>query len=109
MMPDVTPVSKSVCDARHTSLDEKVEELRRVDEKRLDAHHEDIAELKKLQIQNTMILDRLTAQQEKMDARLSKIEQKPAEKWGLVVKTAITSIVSALAGGLIVAIAAYIK
>ena len=108
-MPDVTPVPKSVCDARHTSLDEKVEELRRVDEKRLDAHHEDSAELKKLQIQNTVILDRLTAQQEKMDARLSKIEQKPAEKWGLVVKTAITSIVSALAGGLIVAIAAYIK
>ena len=108
-MPDVTPVPKSVCDARHTSLDEKVEELRRVDEKRLGAHHEDIAELKKLQIQNTMILDRLTAQQEKMDARLNKIEQKPAEKWGLVVKTAITSIVSALAGGLIVAIAAYIK
>lgn len=108
-MPDVTPVPKSVCDARHQALEDKVEELRRVDEKRLDAHHEDIAELKKLQMQNTMILKQLADQQAKMDARLSKIEQKPAEKWGLVVKTAITSIVSALAGGLIVAIAAYIK
>lgn len=108
-MPDVTPVPKSVCEARHQSLEDKVEELRRVDEKRLDAHHEDIAELKKLQVQNTMILKQLADQQAKMDTRLSKIEKKPAEKWGLVVKTAITSVVSALAGGLIVAIAAYIK
>ena len=68
-MPDNIPVSQSVCDARHQSLDKKVEELRRVDEKRLDAHHEDIAELKKLQTQNTMILERLTSQQEKMDRR----------------------------------------
>ena len=108
-MPDNIPVSQSVCDARHRSLDEKVEELRRVDEKRLDAHHEDIAELKKLQTQNTMILERLTSQQEKMDRRLSEIERKPSENWQTIVKTFITSVVSALAGGLIVLISTQIK
>lgn len=54
---------QNICETNHQSLEEKVEELRRVDEKQLDAHHENISELKKLQFQNTMILKRLAAQQ----------------------------------------------
>lgn len=108
-MPDTEYIPKNICETKHQSLNNKVEELRRVDEKRLDAHHEDIAELKKLQIQNTMILERLVAQQEKMDKRLSEIEKGPTEKWNLIIKTALTALASALAGGLAVAVLSNIK
>ena len=103
-MGEADYVTHDSCDLKNQFIEKKFDEFEHVTEKRLDAHHEDIAELKKIQIQNTMILERLVSQQEKMDKRLSEIEKGPADKWNTIIKTIITSLSSALAGGIVASI-----
>lgn len=103
-MGEADYVTHDSCNLKNQFMENKINDFEHVTEKRLDAHHEDIAELKKIQIQNTMILERLVSQQEKMDKRLNEIEKEPADKWNTIIKTIITSLSSALAGGIVVSI-----
>ncbi|MCM0705009.1 hypothetical protein NBH08_08830 [Faecalicatena sp. BF-R-105] len=44
-------------------------------------------------------LDNMADEQKRQGERLEKLEQQPADRWNTIIKTMLTAIVSALAGG----------
>lgn len=60
----------------------------------------------KLMAQN---LERMTEEQEKQGARLEKLEAQPGERWNTMTRTIFTTIVSAIAGGIVGILAMAIK
>ena len=45
-------------------------------------------------------LDNMADEQKRQGERLEKLEQQPADRWNTIIKTMLTAVVSALAGGL---------
>lgn len=44
-------------------------------------------------------LDNMADEQKRQGERLEKLEQQPADRWNTIIKTMLTAVVSALAGG----------
>ena len=44
-------------------------------------------------------LDNMADEQKRQGVRLEKLEQQPADRWNTIIKTMLTAVVSALAGG----------
>ena len=44
-------------------------------------------------------LDNMVDEQKRQGERLEKLEQQPADRWNTIIKTMLTAVVSALAGG----------
>ena len=57
---------------------------------------QELATSVKLMAQN---LERMNEELEKQGQRLEKLEQQPADRWNTIIKTMLTAVVSALAGG----------
>lgn len=90
----------------------EVEQRSKSNAKRLDRLEEttvavqELATSIKLMAQN---LERMTEEQEKQGARLEKLEAQPGERWNTMTRTIFTTIVSAIAGGIVGILAMAIK
>lgn len=97
-------VHSGICEVRHQHIIKSVEDLKRVTEKRLDAHAKQLDKLEHAQVQNTAILQQLTTLIEKQETQITELAKEPADKWKTVRNTILTSVVSSVCGGILGAV-----
>ena len=95
-------VTLDLCEIKHRHLQDKADEIKRIAEKRLDAHAAQLDRLELAIVQNSTTLERITTLTEKLE--MHQLAQEPADKWKIVRNTVLTALTSSLCGGILGAV-----
>ncbi len=97
-------VTLDLCEIKHRHLQDKADEIKRIAEKRLDAHAAQLDRLELAIVQNSTTLERITTLTEKLEMQIHQLAQEPADKWKIVRNTVLTALTSSLCGGILGAV-----
>ena len=107
-----TPITR----AEHEEFRRRIEEENKRQDKRLELLEQNTKQIGSLTVSVEKLaisIESMVKEQEQQGQRLDKLEDAPAEKWKIVGKTILTSVISAVSGGIVVGIVAmlaqYIK